>query len=375
MTRDQLILTHNPTYILGRIVVLLILFHLIVISCQSEPDEEVFVEEKLASIAEYLEQNKESYSKFYRIVVVGKLMDPMSAYNPGGEGFTLFLPTDEAFDRYIQNNPAFQSFDELMQDTNLVITLGRYHLVNIALHSNEFPYGALPNTNATGDLLTIGFSTNLDSMVTLVNDVAPVIEFNLKMENGYIHIISEVLQPVIISGFEWLEQNSEYSILAQSLEITGLKNKLGVNKKYTILAEHDSIYSRYGINSIDDLIDTFATPGLPYAEWDNSLYQFAAYHVLKGDYFLLDFEWGSKKYKTYADDRVQIDAGFEFRINPGLDTFCLDISESGDTTVINYIRLFWEESNILTKTGPIHLISEVMYFYKPPVPQQTDMID
>ena len=60
-----------------------------------------------------------------------------------------------------------------MQDTNLVITLGRYHLVNIALHSNEFPYGALPNTNATGDLLTIGFSTNLDSMVTLVNDVAP----------------------------------------------------------------------------------------------------------------------------------------------------------------------------------------------------------
>jgi len=348
-----------------RLLLYITVFLLTVISCQKEPDDHEFVEEEMVSIARFLEKNKENYSKFYRLAIEADMMNPLSAFNPFGEGFTLFLPTDEAFERFIMNSEEYENFDELIRDTTFIHFLGRYHIVNASILSNDFTYGALPEETATGDLLTIGFSTNLDSVTYKVNNMAPIVETNLEMVNGYIHIISEVLQPVTISGYEWLKQNQGYTILTEALKITGLKNRLGINNSNTLLAEHDSIYNNYGIHSIDELIDEFATHDVPYDDYDNSLYQFAAYHIIRWKYFLSDFDWGENEYRTYAKEDVRIAIGQEIRINPGKDTLRLEISELGDTTFIDYIQLYWEQSNILTKTGPIHFISDVLYSYKP----------
>jgi uncharacterized surface protein with fasciclin (FAS1) repeats len=334
---------------------------LVLISCEPEPAELVSFEKDQASIADFLEENRETYSGFYSIAVQGGIMIPLSAYNTRGDGFTLFLPTDEAFKRYIDRSEKYASFEELMADSSFVKKLGRYHIVNTRLHSTEFPYGALPASTATGDLLMIGFSTDLDSMVCRINNLAPVIEPNHVRVNGYIHIISEVLEPIDYSAYNWLRKNTEYSILADALEITGFNSRLGLNSKYTILAEHDSVFNRYGIYSIDDLKDLYKSSGIPYTEWNNALYQFAAYHVLKGRYYLSDFRWGSRNYNTYAYKRVKIIRGLDFAINPGNDTISLEISESGDTTVINYIRLLYEHSNIPAKRQVIHILSDVMY--------------
>ena len=352
-------------------VVLLVLY-----SCTPEYEDRIFFDKDLVSIAGYLEEHSETYSSFYRIMMEGGLYTSLSSYNPLGTGFTLFLPTDDAFERYIAKNQKYGSFEELMNDNDFVRELGRYHLVNTELKTNEFPYGALPDTTATGDLLTIGFSVELDSTVYKVNNVAPVIEPNLEMVNGYIHVISEVLEPVNFSGYQWLFDNPGFSVLAQALEITGLKDTLGfyrtnsagqqVKNKYTILAEHDSIFARNGIHSIEDLEDAYKSPGIPVTDPDNELYQFAAYHVLEDEYFLADFT-ESRNYNTYANAPVYIAAGLEVRINPGVDTFRMEISDMGDTTYITYLSLFYQESNILTKNGAIHLISEVMNPYTPPI--------
>jgi uncharacterized surface protein with fasciclin (FAS1) repeats len=349
----------------GGICALLILtiMNLGLVSCYPDLDTPDPYEKGHQTIADFLEENKEGFSKFYRIADQGRLKIPLSIHNPDGDGYTLFLPTDDAFERFIKNNNSYVDFDELMQDSSFVSDLGRYHLVNKGIHSYYFPFGALPANTCTGDLLTITYSTNPDSTVTLVNDVAPIIGPNIKMINGYIHIISEVLHPVKIKAFDWLQQNSGYSILAEAMKITELDKKL--RNRYTILAEHDSIYHRYGINSIDDLIETFATPGLPYSDWDNSLFQFTAYHVLWNRLFLMDFTWGSNEYSTYAHEPVRIVVGEDIKINPGGETLKIDISEFGDTTFITHIRFLWEECNILTKSGPIHPISDLMYFYKP----------
>lgn len=356
------------------IIPILLLFALLGFSCSTEIEEEVFFDENLLSIADYIEENKDTYSYFYRIMVEGSLYDPLNSYNPHGRNFTLFLPTDEAFERYIQNSSRFSSVDELLLDKEFIWLMGRYHLVNIDLNTNEFPYGAFPDTTATGDLLTIGFSDQFDSTVYKVNNVAPVIQSNLEMVNGYIHVISEVLEPVNFSGVQWLKDNPDFSILAKAFEITGLEDTLGlyrstssgmlVKNKYTILAEHDSIYSRAGINSIDDLIGEYATPGLPYTAPENGLYQFAAYHVMEGENFLVDFDQ-TRNYNTYANAPVLIEAGLEVRINPGVDTFHLEINNAGDTTAITHIGLYYQESNILTKNGAIHFLDEIMEFYTP----------
>jgi hypothetical protein len=189
-----------------------------------------------------------------------------------------------------------------------------------------------------------------------------VVKSNLNMTNGYIHVISEVLQKIEIPGYDWLQQQAGYSILAQAMELTGIRKGMWWNK-YTILAEHDSIYYRHGIYSVDDLISRIATPGMSYSNKSNPFYMFAGYHIMGGEYFLNDLSWGSKNYVTRESKQLKIDVGRDIRINPGVDSY-LRISESGDTTVVDYISPVWDNCNIITRTGPVHSISDVL-FYEP----------
>ncbi|MBL7113214.1 MAG: fasciclin domain-containing protein [Bacteroidales bacterium] len=343
---------------------------LVILSCNRE-SEKIFFEEDLVEIADFIINNKDTYSRFYDIMITGEMTNSLNAFNPFGDGFTLFLPTDDAFDRFIQNSKKYSSFNDLLDDIDFVRELGRYHVVNMSLRSNQFPYGALPDTTATGDLLTIGFSSSLDTTIYKVNNVAPVVEINLEMLNGYVHIISEVLEPVNFTGYEWLQENEGFSILAEALKLAGLADTLGlfrhagnnqlVKNEYTIMAEHDSIFKRYGINSIDDLVAKYATPRKEYTDPQNGFYQFAAYHVLEGAFFLVDFE-RTGNYNTLGNYPINIITGIEIQINNGVDTFAMEYSET-DTTAITYISLMYQSSNVLTKNGAIHFLTEVMELY------------
>ena len=241
--------------------------------------------------------------------------------------------------------------------------LARYHTLNKALQTNEFPDGAFVDTTLTGDRLVSSFFAIDNNQLIKINNAASIIKPNLKMTNGYIHVISEVLQPVAISGYDWLQQQDEYSILAQAMELSGIKKKLKWNK-YTLFAEPDSVYHLYGVNNVEDLISNIATPGLPLTSTENSFYQYTAYHVMNGAYFLNDWYWGSKNYQTLSGQQITINVGLDIQINTGIDEYVVSKSASGEITVINYIRPILERCNILTRTGPIHTITDLMY-YKP----------
>ena len=77
---------------------------LITISCSKNTLETGFFDEDVLSISAFLEKNKQEYSRFWEVLQFSDLYHTLNAYNPNGEGFTLFLPTDDAFDRYIQQN-------------------------------------------------------------------------------------------------------------------------------------------------------------------------------------------------------------------------------------------------------------------------------
>jgi len=330
-------------------------------SCKSEPNAPIWSGEATLTIGQYLENNQKEYSKFYRLLVGGKMLTTLHAYNPYGDGYTLFLPTDEAIDHFIQQNQKYGTFEELLKDTSFIKMLTRYHTLNKKVHTDEFPDGALVDSTLTGDRLVASFSAIGDSQLIKINNVAPIIKPNLNMTNGYIHVISEVLQPVNISGYDWLQQHNDYSILAQAMKLSGIQKKLNWDK-YTLFAEPDSIYHRYGINNVNDLISRIATPGLPLTTKTNVFFQFTAYHILNGEYFMNDFPWGSSKYLTLSDELLTIYVGKDVRINTGVATYGTTISESGVKTVINYIRPISEGCNILTSTGPVHSISELMYY-------------
>jgi uncharacterized surface protein with fasciclin (FAS1) repeats len=344
-----------------RFLTLWIVLSAFLTSCESEQHSSKWFDEGTYTIGKYLDANQKEYSKFYRLLEEGKMLNTLYAYNPHGEGYTLFLPTDEAVDHFIQQNTQYGTFEKLLKDTLFVYFLTRYHTVNRKVHSDEFPDGALTDKTLSGDRLTVGFYTDGKNQVIKVNNEVPVIKPNLDMTNGYIHIISEILQKSEISGYDWLQQQDNYSILAQAMELSGIRGKIKWNK-YTILAENDTVYRRNGISNIQDLISRIATPGVPYTSSSNTFYLFTAFHILSGEYYMNDFNWGNYTYLTLANKTVTIDAGKEIRINPGVDIYGKTISGTGDTTLIDYILPVWEASNRMTRTGPVHSVSQLLFY-------------
>lgn len=338
-----------------------------------------FIGEDAITISRFLEDNQETYSMFWEFMLKTDLVHTLNAYNPNGNGYTLFLPTNQAFDIYIAQNEDYADFSELLEDTDFANLLIRYHLVNMGIISNDFPYGALPDTTVTGDFLTVGFDESGDSTVYRINNKAPVTIPNIELINGYIHVIGEVLEPVTMSSYEWIAENPDYSIFAEALRITGLQDTLGiyrttgsgkvVGNQYTLFAEPDSIYYKHGILSIDDLVDRYGSPGMALTEFENGFFQFTAYHIMEGSYFLDEFDQ-TNNYNTYANFPVQVVSDLEIKINPGKDTLEL-IIEGQDTTVINYVRLDMTNSNILTKNGPLHLLKGIMEVKIPGRTQRT----
>lgn len=334
----------------------------IITSCETDQHSSQWGDENSFTISQYLNKNQQEYSKSYRLLVEGKMLNTLYAYNPNGNFYTLFLPTDEAIDHFIEQNQDYGSFEELVKDTSFCRRLTRYHTLNTKLHTYEFPDGVFIDSTLTGERLVASFFSMDNHQLIKINNLVPIIKANLEMTNGYIHVVSQVIQPVEISGYDWLQQHNEYSILAKAMELSGIKEKLSWNK-YTLLAEPDSIYHRYGINNADDLVSRIATPGVPLTSKSNEFYQFTSYHILKGEYYMNELDWGSKKYPTLSEQLLTIIVGQHVKINPGVDTYGII---PGGTTGIDYIRPLAEGCNMLTRTGPVHSISDLMYYKKLP---------
>jgi len=147
------------------------------------------------------------------------------------------------------------------------------------------------------------------------------------------------------------------------MELSGIRGKLKWNK-YTLVAEPDSVFHRIGIKKTEELINRIATPGVPLSGSNNAFYLFTAYHILSGEFYLNDLSWGDKDYLTLANKTITIQVGLEIRMNPGIDKYGFIINKPGDTTVIDYILPVWDACNTRTLTGPVHSISDVL-FYEP----------
>lgn len=337
-----------------KFLILWIISAAVLSSCETDPYSSHFNGGENLTICQYLKANQQEYSKSYRLLNKGKMLSALCAYNPYGEDYTLFLPTNKAIDDFIQQNPNYTSFEEMLLDTSFINSFTRYHTVNKGLHTDDFPDGALKDSTLTGDRLTTGFYTDGDNLLIKINNTAPIIQSNLEMTNGYIHVISKVIPQVEISGYEWLQQQDDYSILAEAMEFTKIANKLWW-KKYSLLAEHDSIYHKNGIFNLADLRSRVAATG-------NSIYDFTAFHFIGGEYYLNDLHWGNSSYWTMAKKPLLIKVGNEIRVNPGIDTFEINVSEAGDTTIIDYVRLIREDCNIKTISGPVHSLRDILFF-------------
>jgi uncharacterized surface protein with fasciclin (FAS1) repeats len=346
----------------------------ILFSCERKPIEAGFEDMINLTIYDYIVQNKEQYSSFLSILEKGGLDKTLSAYNPNGIDYTLFLPDNAAIDRFISQNNAFNSLNDLLNNTEYVQAFSRYHVVNMGIMTNDFPFGALPEYTLSGDLLTVGFIIEPDTSYYMINNQAAVIKPNIEVSNGYVHVVQSALTPLTFTTYDWLTQNPGYTIFREALEATGLKDTLDLNLKTdtrrirpsTLLVEHDSIFAKKNIRSFQDLAGFISPNSSNYKSRANPLYNFMAYHILEGSLFLDDFEGVATNFNTYSDIPLNVNGlGIDIAINKGREVFKINVNAKGDTTLIDYVGILYDASNLITQTGSIHFINQVMRQFPP----------
>lgn len=358
----------------------ILIFMLSYLSCVETKIEPIFEDQEKMTIHDYIVAKEDTFSSFHSILKAGGIDMTLSAYNPDGLlGYTLFLPTNDAVDMFIEESEQYASLDDLLNDSAYVSALARYHVVNMGIDANDFPFGALPEYTLSYDFLTVGFVVETDTAYYKINNQAPVIQPNIEVSNGFIHIISRTLIPITYTTYNWLEEHQGYSIFKDAVDLTGLNDELDINIKLeeidvrpsTLLIEHDSVFNKIEIFSLEDLINLISPDNQNYTDPLNPLYNFVAYHILVENMFLDDFVGRNTNYTTYSEIPLLIDGqGLDIAINKGKEIFDTVI-QTPDTILIDYISFDYDASNVLTQSGVIHFIDRTMEQQPPTRAMQT----
>ncbi len=343
-------------------------------TCREQDIKAGFEDMLNMTIYDYLIQNKDDYSSFLSVLEKAGIDKTLSAYNPNGINYTLFLPDNKAMDDFIKNGKKYASLNDLLNDKEYVTAFAKYHVVNMGISTNDFPFGAFSEPTLSGDYLTVSFIIEKDTSYYKINNQSPVIKPNIEVSNGYVHIVQTALTPITFTTYDWLEQDKGVSIFKAALDLTGLKDTLDINKKTdlrktrpcTLIAEPDSVFYKHNIRSVNDLVQLISPGNANYKDKYNPLYNFVAYHILEERRFLDDFEEVATNYATYSDIPLNINGlGIELMINKYKEIFGYIIKGKDTTMVIDYIGFNYDQSNVLTQTGAIHFINRLMKQYAP----------
>ena len=348
-------------------------FILSLFSCGKEPIIANFEDQRKLTIYDYIKLNKDNYSSFLSILESGKADKMLSAYNPNSTGYTLFLPDNAAVNKFIQDSEKYSSLQDLLADTEYIYILSRYHIVNINIRTDDFPFGALPEYTLSGDRLTVSFVIEPDTSYYKINNQSPVILQDIELSNGYIQVISSLLEPIVHTTYDWIEQHPAFSIFKEAVDATGLKTTFDLNAKdensegrpFTLLVEPDSVFNKNNIYSFEDLANLISPGNSDYTNIANPLNNFLRYHLLTDTRFLDDFSDVITNYTTYSEIPLLINGKeLDIAINKGKQNFDTIISGI-DTTIIDYVGFYYDNSNVLTQSGVIHLIDQVLQQKQP----------
>lgn len=340
-------------------------------SCKKTAVTAGFEDMKRFTIYDYLVANEKDYSSFIQILKAGGLDKTLSAYNPNGIDYTLFAPDNKAVDQFIKDGGKYASLDDLLKDKAFAAALARYHVVNQGTSTYDFPFGTFAEPTLSGDFLNVNFIIQTDTTYYKINNQASVTIANIELSNGYIHQIGTMLKPITQNSYRWLKGNPAYSIFTAALEATEISKTIDVDMKlenqplkpFTVLVESDAIYKKRNINNLADLEKTISPDRTDYTNSSNPLNMFVGYHLLNEAKFLNDLQGQSTNYNTFADVPLTINGmGIDIVINKSKEIFV----DGKDTT--DFVGLYYDASNVVTQSGAIHFINQVL---KPQVPTKS----
>jgi len=238
------------------------------------------------NIVGYLEKYPDSFSLFKQILDRTGNSSFLNAYG----AYTCFAPSNSGVKTYLQRIGA-ATVDAA--DLNTLKDMVKLHLLGDTVYTGSFTDGKLPVITMYGQFLVTAVKNDGGVSSYIINRQASVSKSNIRVGNGVIHVIDNVLLPATKTIAKQLEEKPEFSIFVQALQATGYFTLLNtVNpdtslRWYTVFAEGNQALADSGINSYNALKTKYSQTGNPLLEHD-SLNMYVAYHITKNIKFLGD---------------------------------------------------------------------------------------
>lgn len=238
------------------------------------------------NITGYIRKNLDSFSLFNDILVRTETDAFLNAYGT----YTCFAVTNSGVQKFLKDVGAGSVNDV---NLDLLKDIVKFHLIEDTVATGEFTDGKLPRPTMLGQYLITGVSNAGGTSKFLINRQALVSQSNVRVGNGIIHIIDNVLRPAVKTLAQELEAKPDFSIFIQAMKETGFYTRLNTvdpdpdKRWYSILAESNQALKDSGINSYAELKAKYSQTGNP-MNTNDSLYMYMAYHVLPGLKYLAD---------------------------------------------------------------------------------------
>lgn len=253
------------------------------------------------NIVGYLDTRADSFSLFRQILDRTGTTAFLNAYG----AYTVFAPTNSGVTRYLAK---INATSVETADLNTLKDMVRLHLIEDTVYTNAFTDGKLPSITMYGQFLVTSVANYLGQARYLVNRQAFITESNIRVGNGIIHVLDNVLLPATKTIAVQLSEKSEYSIFVEALKATKYYDTLNVvnpdlNKRWiTVFAESNQALADSGITSFAALKAKYSQTGDP-TRANDSLHMYVAYHLTSGLKFLGDII-GTPTHSTYLPQEV-----------------------------------------------------------------------
>lgn len=253
-------------------------------SCVKDIIPETYYSSNELLIGQYLSSRPDDLSEFTKILDTTGTLGLLNAYGK----YTCFIPNNTAMRKYYlfkgRTGRSEFTMDELKKICYNHIIKGD------TIDTGDFSVGPLSTLSMNERFVNINYSLKNGSIQVNDSDCI-IIEKDIRVHNGYIHILNKPLEPSELKLGEKIAQDPKFSLIAQALEMTGyakimndalvedesydptncpwkvktynIKEEIPQHRKFgfTVLLESDETLSKYtdcplcpnGVNTIDDL--------------------------------------------------------------------------------------------------------------------------
>lgn len=255
----------------------------------------------------------ENFESLVAALTKAELVETLQGDGP----FTVFAPTDDAFDQLL-TDLGVASLDDLTAEQLTPILL--YHVLNGKVMSTDLENGYV-STLSPGAIEQTNASLLVDADMSMLNGSTSITSADLSASNGVIHVIDEVLLPPNVVNIA--QNNSNFSSLVDAVVKADLVETLSGDGPFTIFAPTDEAFAQLlndmGATSLDDIAL-------------DDLVAILQKHVVSGNVLSSDLTSGDV---TTLNGDISVEVGDGVTINGDINVTATDIQ--GTNGVVHVI--------------------------------------